>query len=112
VTKQSPLVWRIAAAVLWIISVACLFKAVGDGALAEHALYNSHLTDAARNAVEHLGTVADRWAAAGWLLQFAAAAVLSAGIKSPRIVRRIFLALGILIAIDGITMLLMAVIIR
>jgi len=82
-TSQPPIVWRIAAAVLWIISVACLFRAVGGGAAAEQALYNQSLTDAARLAIQHQAQVADRWAAVGWLLQFATAAVLSFGIESP-----------------------------
>jgi hypothetical protein len=111
-TSQPPIVWRIAAAVLWIISVACLFKAVGGGAAAEQALYNQNLTDASRLASQHQAQLADRWAAAGWLLQFATTAVLSFGIQSPRVVRRIFVSLGILIAVDGVTMLLMAVIVR
>jgi hypothetical protein len=56
--------------------------------------------------------VADRWTAVGWLLQLATAAVLSFGLKAPRLIRRTFVALGILIAVDGVTLLLMAVIIH
>jgi hypothetical protein len=37
---------------------------------------------------------------------------LALGLKFPRVVRRIFVSLGVLIAIDGITLLLMAVIVH
>jgi hypothetical protein len=98
------------AAVLWIISIACLFKAIGGAITAEESLYNPHLTDTDHIAIHHLSEVADRWAAVGWILQFATATVLSFGLKSPRFVRRIFVSLGILIAADGITLLLVAII--
>ncbi len=111
-TKPPPIVWRIAATVLWIVSIACLFHAVTAGATTEQALYNQHLTDAARLAIQHQAEAADRWAAIGWLLQFVTAAVLSFGLTYPRVVRRIFVSLGILIAVDGVTLLLMAVIVR
>jgi hypothetical protein len=109
---SAPLVWRIAAAVLWIASIACLFKAIGGAATAEESLYNPQLTTADRISIEHESKVADRWAAVGWILQFVTAAVLSFGIKSPRVVRRIFVSLGVLVAVDGITLLLTAVIVR
>jgi hypothetical protein len=111
-TEPQPIVWRIAAAVLWIVSIACLFHAVTAGAATEQALYNQHITDAARLATQRQAEVADRWAAIGWLLQFVTAAVLSFGLNFPRAVRRIFVSLGILIAVDSVTLLLMAVIIR
>ena len=111
-TSQPPIVWRIAAAVLWIVSIACLFHAITGGATAEQALYNQHLTDSARLAIQRQAELADRWAAVGWLLQFVSAAVLAFGIKSPRAVRRVFISLGVIIAIDGVTLLLLAVIIR
>lgn len=111
-TIRPLLQWRIAAAGLWIASAACLFKAIADASTSEQLLYNPHLVDAARIAAEHLAKAADHWSSAGWLLQFATAAVLSFGINSPRVVRRIFVSLGVLIAVDGITMLLMAVIVR
>jgi hypothetical protein len=97
---------------LWIVSTFCLYQAIDRGVTAEESHYNPHLTDSDRVAIHREAEIADRWAAAGWLLQFATAAVLSFGIKSPRVVRRIFISLGILIAIDGVTLLLMAVIIR
>lgn len=59
-----------------------------------------------------MSEVADNWAAAGWFLQFATAAVLSCGLTFPRLVRRIFVSLGVLIAVDGVALLLFAVIIR
>jgi hypothetical protein len=111
-TSPPPLVWRIAAALLWIASLACLMKAIGGGVTAEESLYNPHLTGADRIAIHQLAQVADRWAAAGWILQFATAAVLFFGLKSPRIVRRIFVSLGVVIAVDSATLLLVAVIVR
>ena len=111
-TWQPPIVWRLAAAVLWIVSIVCLFHAITGATAAEQALYNQHFTDAARLAIQHQAEIADHWAAAGWLLQFATASVLSFGIKSPRVVRRIFVSLGILIAVDGVTLFLTAVIVR
>jgi hypothetical protein len=57
--------WRIAAAVLWILSVGCLVKAVGEAAAAEE-LYNLHISDANRMAIQHLGRLADIWAVVGW----------------------------------------------
>jgi hypothetical protein len=109
---SSPLVWRIAATVLWIVSIACLFKAIGGAATAEESLYNPQLTAANRISIEHESKIADRWDAAGWILQFATAAALSFGIRTVRVVRRIFVALGVLIAADGISLLLTAVIVR
>ncbi|HEY4382679.1 MAG TPA: hypothetical protein VGN01_20210 [Acidobacteriaceae bacterium] len=79
---------------------------------AEEALNNPHLAAADRVAIHHQAEVADRWATVGWFLQFASAAVLSFGIKAARVVRRIFVSLGVLIAVDGVLLLLMAVIIR
>ena len=111
-TSPPPLVWRIAAAVLWLISIACLFHAITNGVTAEESHYNPNLTAADRLSIQHEAEVADRYAAVGWILQFATAAVLSFGIKSTRIVRRTFVSLGLLIAVDGVTLLLMAVIIR
>lgn len=111
-TLQPSTPWRIAAALFWIVSITCLFKAVGDGATAEKWLYNPHLTDTAEISIQHLQASADRWAVVGWILQLVTAAVLSAGINSKRVVRRIFVALGVLIAADGIGLLLMAVIVR
>ena len=111
-TLQPSPPWRIAAALLWIVSIACLFKAVGDGAAAEKSLYNPHLADSAKISIQHLQAAADRWAVAGWVLQLATAAVLSAGINAKRVVRRIFVSLGVLIAADGVGLLLMAVIVR
>ena len=111
-TSAPPLVWRIAAAVLWIVSIACLFKAIGGAVTAEESLYNPQLTAADRISIQHETEVADRWSAVGWILQFATAAVLSFGIRSSRVVRRIFVALGVLIAADGIALLLMAIIVR
>jgi hypothetical protein len=111
-TSPPPIVWRLAAAVLWFASITCLFHAITGGATAEQALYNPQLTDVARQAIRHQSETADRWASVGWLLQFATAAVLSFGLKSPRVVRRIFVSLGVLIGVDGITILLMAVIVR
>jgi hypothetical protein len=112
VTLQPSTPWRIAAALLWIVSIACLFKAVSDGTAAEKWLYNPHLSDGAKVSIQHLQAAADRWAVIGWVLQLATAAVLSAGINSKRVVRRIFVALGVLVAADGISLLLMAVIVR
>jgi len=109
---EGPTAWRIAATILWIVSIACLFRAVNYGVTAEEFIYNPHLTAADRIAIQHLSSVADRWAISGWVLQLATAAVLSAGINSKRVVRRIFVSLGVLIAADGIGLLLMAVIVR
>ncbi len=70
------------------------------------------VTVLAPQAIQYESELADRWEAAGWLLQFVTAAVLSFGIQSPRVVRRIFISLGVLIAVDGVSLLLIAVIIR
>lgn len=111
--KLRPLaLWRIAATLLWIASIVCLMKAVGDAATAEEALSNPHLNDLDRIAIQHLGRVADIWAVVGWGLQLVTAVVLSAGIDSQRAVRRVFASLGILIAADGILLLLVAVLVR
>jgi len=105
-------VWRIAAAVLWIVSVACLYEAIERGVTAEESHYNPNLTVSDKLAIQHVTEIADRWFTAGWILQFATAAVLSFGLKSPRMVRRIFNSLGIVIAADGTALLLVAVIMR
>jgi hypothetical protein len=112
VTSRPPIVWRIAAAVLWIVSVACLFRAISGAINAEGWSTIAPLSDADRLAVHRMAEIADRWAEVGWILQFVTAAVLSFGLKSPRVVRRIFVSLGILIAVDGVTLLLMAVIVH
>jgi hypothetical protein len=112
VTSPPPIVWRIVAAVLWIVSIACLYRAVSGATTIEESFNTSNPTDADRLAIHHQAEIADRWASVGWLLQFATAAVLSAGIKSSRVVRRIFVSLGVLIAVDGVTLLLTAVIVR
>ena len=111
-TSPPPLVWRIAAAVLWVASFVCLYQAIDRGVTAEEGHYNPNLTASDQLAIQHVSEIADRWSAAGWLLQFAAAAVLSFGLNSPRVVRRIFVSLGLLIAVDGVTLLLMAVIVH
>jgi hypothetical protein len=103
--------WRIAAAALWILSVACLMKAVGVATAAEE-LYNPHISDANRMAIQHLGKLADIWAVVGWVLQLTTAVVLSRGLESERMARRIFISLGILIGADGILLLLMTVLVR
>jgi hypothetical protein len=97
---------------LWIVSIACLFKAVAEGSAAQKWLYNPDLSALDRVSIQHLQAAADRWAVAGWVLQLATAAVLSVGISSKRVVRRIFVSLGVLIAADGVGLLLMAVIVR
>jgi hypothetical protein len=112
VTKPPSIVWRIAAAVLWIVSIVCLFKAIGEAVTAEESLNNPYLTAADHVSIQHESQIADRWAIIGWILQFAAPLVLALGLKFPRVVRRIFVSLGVLIAIDGITLLLMAVIVH
>jgi hypothetical protein len=112
VTKPPPIVWRIAAAVLWIVSIVCLFRAITSATNAEGWSTLAPLSDADHKAIQRMSEVADRWAAVGWLLQFATAIVLSFGLKSPRVVRRIFVSLGLLIGVDGVTLLLMAVIFR
>jgi hypothetical protein len=112
VTSPPPIVWRIAAALLWIVSIACLYQAVDRGVTAEEPHYNPNLSVADRLSIQQESKIADRWFAVGWLVQFATAAVLSAGVESPRVARRIFISLGVLIAIDGVTLLLVAVIVR
>jgi hypothetical protein len=98
--------------VLWIISIGCLVHAIAGATNAEGWSTLAPLSDADRLAIHHMSEVADRWATAGWILQFATAAVLSFGLKSPRIVRRIFVSLGILIGVDGVALLLFAVLVR
>ena len=111
-TKASPLAWRIAAAVLWVVSIVCLVRAISLATNAEGWSTVAPLSDANRQEIARMSQIADRWAAFGWLLQFVTAAVLSFGITSPRVVRRIFISLGVLIGIDGVALLLMAVIVR
>jgi hypothetical protein len=103
--------WRSLALALWIVSIVCLLKAVGDGVTAEEALYNPHLSDADRVAIGHLGKVADVWGWVGWGLQAAVAIVLAGGMKSERAVRRVFGSLGILIGADGVLLLLVVVLV-
>jgi len=112
VTSPSPIVWRIAAALLWIVSIGCLYQAIALGVTAEESHYNPHLTAVDRSAIQHESKIADRWAVAGWLLQLVTASALSVGLKSQRIVRRIFVSLGGLIAADGVALFLTAVIAR
>ena len=111
-TVQPRAFWRWTAAGLWIVSVICLVRALSDGIAAEQPRYDPTLTPSELVAIRHLGDVAARWAVLGWILQMGAAAVLSAGIESTRVVRRIFVSLGILIGANGVLMLLMAVIVR
>ena len=108
---QPPTAWRIGAALLWIVSIACLAKAVGDGVTAQKSLNNPYLTAPDRISMQHLSSTADIWTCVGWGLQLVTAFVLTGGIKSERVVRRIFVSLGVLIAIDGVALLLTAVII-
>ena len=111
-TSPQPIVWRIAASVLWIVSIICLFKAIGGAVTAEESLNNPYLTAADHVSIRHESQLADRWAAVGWLLQLVTAAVLSFGLKSPRLIRRIFVSLGVVIGIDGVALLLFAIIVR
>ena len=111
-TLRRLAVWRITAAVLWIVSIAFLIRGIGDAVTAEQSLNNPHLAALDHVAIDHLSAIAARWAAVGWFLQFLSAAVICGGLTSPRMVRRIFQSLGILIAADGIALLLMAIIIR
>jgi hypothetical protein len=112
VKLRPALLWRLAAAILWIVSLGCLATAIRDGADAARFHDNSTVTQAERGGVPELGVVADRWADAGWLLQVVAAALLALGIEAPRVVRRIFVSLEVLIAADGLMLLVMALIIR
>jgi hypothetical protein len=105
-----PIAWRLAASFVWIVSIVCLLRAVTGAAKAGGWSTLAPLSDANRVEIQHLSEIADRLAAVGWLLQFVTAAVLAFGIQSPRVVRRIFVSLGVLIAIDGVTLLLMALI--
>jgi hypothetical protein len=98
--------------VLWIISVVCLFNAIGHAVTAEESLNNPNLTAADHSSIQQESQVADRLAVVGWVLQLATTIVLSFGIRSPRAVRRVFISLGVLIAVDGVSLLLMAVIIH
>ena len=104
--------WRAAAVVLWIVSIGCLFKAIGGAVTAEESLNNPHLTAADHVSIQRESQVADHLATVGWILQFATATALSFGLNSPRVVRRIFFSLGILIAVDGVALLLVAVIVH
>jgi hypothetical protein len=97
---------------LWIVSIVCLFKAVNGATTVEESVERYGASAADQLFIQHQAHIADCWAAVGWALQFASAAVLSLGQRSPRVVRRIFVSLGVLVAADGITLLLMAVIIR
>ena len=111
-TLQPRTIWRSSAAGLWVVSVVCLVRALSDGIAAEHLRYELTPTHAELNAVQHFAEVAARWAVLGWILQLGTGAVLSGGIESTRVVRRIFISLGILIGADGVLMLLMAVVVR
>jgi hypothetical protein len=111
--KLSPrLLLRLAAAFLWVLSIGCLVKAIGIAATAEESLYNPHLTEADRAFIHQQSVVADRWSVFGWVLQAATAVVLGSGIEARRVVRKIFITLGVLIAADGIALLLVAVIVH
>ena len=46
------------------------------------------------------------------MLQAAAVVVFAMSVRADRVVRRVFVALGILIAADGVALLLVAVIVR
>ncbi len=96
---------------LWFISIASLYQAIDRGVTAEESTYNPNLTASDRLAIQHMSRIADGWATLGWILQFAAAATLPFGIRARRLLRRIFLSLAILIAADGITLLLTVIII-
>lgn len=111
-TSPPRLVWRVAAAVLWIVSVGCLFRAITSATNAVEGSVLVPRSDADRLVIQHEAVIADRSAAVGWLLQFATAVVLALGLKSSRVARRIFVALGILIGVDGVALLLLAVILR
>jgi hypothetical protein len=97
---------------LWCISLVCFIKGIGPAVTAEEALYNPHLTATDRVWIQQESAAADRWVAVGWLVQVAAAAVLSFGLKFPRVARRIFVSLGVVIGVDGVALLLLAVIVR
>jgi hypothetical protein len=111
-TSQPRIVWRIAAALLWISSVACFFRAITSATNAEEGSVLVSHSDADRLVIQREAMIADRCAVIGWLLQFAAAAVLSFGLKFPRVARRIFVSLGVIIGVDGVALLLLSVIIR
>jgi hypothetical protein len=112
VKPRRLVLWRSLALAFWLISIVCLFKAVGDGVTAEESLNNPNLNDADRVEIRHLASTADVWGWVGWGLQGAVAIVLSGGINSERAVRRVFGSLGILVATDGVALLLLAVIIH
>ena len=111
-TLRPLIAWRVMAALLWICSIVCLFRAVSGGVTAEESLYNPHLTDNDRLSIREARSGADHLADVGWLLQIATAAVLSLGMTAKRVVRRIFVALGVVIAADGILLLLTTIFIR
>jgi hypothetical protein len=91
------------------MSSACLTAAVYYSSTAEKLLYQTGELDAF---VKHLQTLASIWAWIGWVLHAAVATVLSAGINAKRVVRRVFIALGVLIAADGVALLISAVLIH
>jgi hypothetical protein len=82
-----------------------LVIAISHAVNAEEVLYNPALTAADHLALQQLKAVGERWGVAGWILQIAAAATLACGIDTERVVRRIFVGLGVVIAADGLALL-------
>jgi hypothetical protein len=108
VTLSPALLWRLAALALWTASFGCLAKAIDLGAATEVGQRAGPIADA----VARTSIAADHWAKLGWSLQIMAAVALAVGVKSDRISRKVFVALGVLIAGDGLLVLLVAVIVR
>jgi hypothetical protein len=107
-TLRPAWLWRLLALALWIASLGCLAKAIDLGAATELGQRAGPIADvAARTSI-----AADHWAGLGWALQIAAAIALAVGVESKRVSRKVFVALGVLIAGDGVLMLLVAVIVR
>lgn len=109
---HSRVLWRCTAAFFWILSLGCLAKAIRDGATAEEFRSKATVSETQRGATPQLSVVADRWADAGWVMQVVTVALLALGIDTQRVVRRIFVSLEVLIAADGLMLLLTAVIVR
>lgn len=104
--------WRSAAACFWIVSLVCLFKAISDGAAAEQSLSGAHLSSADAASARHLSVVADRWATAGWTMQLFAAMTLAAGLTAANRSRQILYAVCALVGVDGVALLLAAILVR
>jgi hypothetical protein len=99
---------------LWVISLVCFVKGFGLGVTAEEGLrYNPELTAIQKIETQHIQLVGAWWVRGAWIVQAFTVGLLFFGLTTRRrLAGRILFSAGIVLAADGIALLLLVVVIH